>query len=128
LPGAVPLDGRIEESFQGRLQGLPEDTQRLLLVAAAEPLGDPALLRRAAIVLGIAGANLEPAQRAGLIKIDNRVRFRHPLVRSAAYGAKSPRERREAHRALAEATEAKVGPDRRLGPRDRGPLARPCKR
>ena len=113
LPGAVSLEGRIEESFQRRLQTLPEDTQRLLLVAAAEPLGDPALLWRAATLLGISGAVLEPAERAGLLEIDGRVRFRHPLVRSAVYGAPSPRERREAHRALAEATDGQVDLDRR---------------
>jgi DNA-binding CsgD family transcriptional regulator len=113
LPSAVSLEGRIEESFQRRLHALPEDTQRLLLLAAADPLGDPALLQRAATVLGIAGPLLEPAERAGLLEIDGRVRFRHPLVRSAIYGARSPGERREAHEALAEATDARVDPDRR---------------
>jgi DNA-binding CsgD family transcriptional regulator/tetratricopeptide (TPR) repeat protein len=113
LLGAVSLEGRIEESFQRRLQTLPEDTQRLLVVAAAEPLGDPALLWRAAALLGIAGPALEPAKRAGLLEIDGRVHFRHPLVRSAVYAAPSPRERREVHRALAEATDAQVDPDRR---------------
>jgi len=69
LPGAVSLAGRIEESFQRRLQTLPEDTQRLLLVAAAEPLGNPALLRGAATVLGIVGPALEPAERVGLLEV-----------------------------------------------------------
>ena len=69
---------------------MPEDTQRLLLVAAAEPLGDPALLWRAAERLGIAGSAREPAESAGLIEIDGRVRFRHPLVRSAVYRAARP--------------------------------------
>jgi DNA-binding CsgD family transcriptional regulator len=113
LPGAVSLEDGIEESFQRRLQTLPEDTRRLLLVAAAEPLGDPALLWSAASMLGISGPALEPAKRAGLIEIDGRVRFRHPLVRSAVYAASSPRERRGGHRALAEATDAQVDPDRR---------------
>jgi DNA-binding CsgD family transcriptional regulator/tetratricopeptide (TPR) repeat protein len=113
LPGAVSLGGRIEKSFQRRLQTLPEDTRRLLLVAAAEPSGDPTLLWRAATLLGIIGPALDPAERAGLLEIDGRVRFRHPLVRAAVYGAPSPRERREAHRALAEATDAQVDPDRR---------------
>jgi DNA-binding CsgD family transcriptional regulator len=113
LPGAVSLQGSIEESFQRRLQTLPEDTQRLLLVAVAEPLGDPALLRRAAIVLGIVGPVLEPAERAGLLEVDGRVRFRHPLVRSAIYRAASAAQRREVHRALAEATDAGTDPDRR---------------
>jgi DNA-binding CsgD family transcriptional regulator len=113
LPGAVSVEGRIEESFRQRLGALPEDSRRLLLVAAAEPLGDPALLRRAATMLGITDQAVEPAKRAALLEIDGRVRFRHPLVRSAVYGASSARERREAHRALGDATDAQVDPDRR---------------
>src|SRR3954470_15559918 len=113
LPGAVSLAGRIEESFQRRLQTLPEDTQRLLLVAAAEPLGNPALLRGAATVLGIVGPALEPAERVGLLEVHGRVRFRHPLVRSAIYRAASAEQRRRVHRALAEATNAETDPDRR---------------
>src|SRR6202042_2610500 len=103
----------IEESFVNRLEALPAQTQRLLLVAAAEPLGDAALLGRAAERLGIAGAMLEPAQSAGLIEIDGRVRFRHPLVRSAIYQAAPPNDRRLVHRALGEATDARVDRDRR---------------
>jgi DNA-binding CsgD family transcriptional regulator/tetratricopeptide (TPR) repeat protein len=113
LPGAVSLAGRIEESFQRRLQTLPEDTQRLLLVAAAEPLGNPALLRRAATLLGIVGPVLEPAELVGLLEVHGRVRFRHPLVRSAIYRAASAEQRRRVHRALAEATDAETDPDRR---------------
>ena len=113
LPGAVSLAGTIEQSFLQRLEGLPSDTQRLLLVAAAEPLGDPALLWRAAQRLGITGTVREPAESAGLIEINGRVRFRHPLVRSAIYRAVSPEQRRWVHRALAEATDAEFDPDRR---------------
>jgi DNA-binding CsgD family transcriptional regulator len=113
LPGALSLSGRIEERFLERLGRLPADTQRLLLVAAAEPLGDPALLSRAAERLGLAGAVLEPAESAGLIEVGNRVRFRHPLVRSAVYRAAAPVDRRRVHRALAEATDARIDPDRR---------------
>ena len=113
LPGALSLSGKIEESFVKRLEALPAETQRLLLVAAAEPLGDRALLVRAAERLGIAGAALEPAESAGLIEIDGRVRFRHPLVRSAIYRAAAPNDRRQVHRALGEATDARVDPDRR---------------
>ena len=116
LPGAVSLEGRIEESFQRRLEALPKDTRRLLLVAAAEPTGDPALLWRAATILGITGPALEPAKRAGLLEIDGRVRFRHPLVRSAVYGSASPHERREVHRALAEATAASRPRPARMAP------------
>jgi DNA-binding CsgD family transcriptional regulator len=113
MPGALSLSGRIEESFQQRLEALPDDAQRLLLVAAAEPTGDPALLWRAAERVGSARATLEPAESVGLIEVDNRVRFRHPLARSAVYRAASPRDRRVAHRALAAATDAQLDPDRR---------------
>src|SRR5215216_148456 len=113
LPGALSLQGRIEQSFLRRLETLPENTQRLLLVAAAEPLGDPALLWHAAERLGITGTAREPAESAGLIEVDGRVRFRHPLVRSAVYRAASAEQRRRVHRALAAATDAETDPDRR---------------
>jgi DNA-binding CsgD family transcriptional regulator len=113
LPAALSLAGTIEQSFLQRLEALPENTQRLLLVAAAEPLGDPALLWRAAERLGITGTARGPAESAGLIEIDGRVRFRHPLVRSAVYRAASAEQRRRVHRALAEATDAETDPDRR---------------
>jgi DNA-binding CsgD family transcriptional regulator len=113
LPGALSLSGKLEERFANRLEGLPEDTQQLLLVAAAEPTGDPELLWSAAARLGIADAVLDPAESAGLIELDGRVRFRHPLVRSAVYRAASPHQRRRVHRALAEATDARADPDRR---------------
>jgi predicted ATPase len=83
LPGALSLTGTIEQSFLARLEALPENSQRLLLVAAADPLGDPALLWRAAERVGITRSARGPAESAGLIEIDGRVRFRHPLVRSA---------------------------------------------
>jgi DNA-binding CsgD family transcriptional regulator len=88
-------------------------TRELLLVAAAEPLGDPALLWRAAEELGIPARELEPAERAGLLQVDSRVRFRHPLVRSAVYRAAARAERRRVHLALAQATDTEVDPDRR---------------
>src|SRR5439155_26857298 len=102
-----------EQSFLQRLATLPQGTQLGLLVAAAEPLGDPALLTRAAERLGVTGSAREPAESAGLIEIDDRVRFRHPLVRSAVYRAASPEQRRRVHRALAEATDAETEPERR---------------
>jgi DNA-binding CsgD family transcriptional regulator len=113
LPGALSLSGRIEESFLRRLEALPGDTRRLLLVAAAEPTGDPALLWRTAERLGFDPSALEPAESADLIDVDGRVRFRHTLVRSALYRAAAPHERRQAHRALAQATDAQIDPDRR---------------
>jgi tetratricopeptide (TPR) repeat protein len=113
LPGALSLQGRIEQSFLARLEALPQDTQQLVLVAAAEPLGDPALLWRAAEQLSITGTARDPAETAGLIEIDARVRFRHPLVRSAVYRAPSAPQRRRAHLALADATDPETDPDRR---------------
>jgi DNA-binding CsgD family transcriptional regulator len=113
LPGAVSVPSRIEERFTQRLEVLPEDTRRLLLLAAAEPAGDRMLLRRAAEGLGIAGPVLEPAASAGLVEIDRGVRFRHPLVRSAVYRAATPQQRRLVHRALAEGTDRRADPDRR---------------
>ena len=111
--GATSLSSRIEESFRQRLEVLPEDTQEFLLLAAADPTGDPPLLRRAVARLGIAGPAVELAESAELIEIDGRVRFRHPLARSAVYAAATPDQRRRAHQALAEATDSQTDPDRR---------------
>jgi DNA-binding CsgD family transcriptional regulator len=112
-PDGRPLTGQIEQCFLGRVQSLPKQTQRLLLIAAAEPAGDVALLMRAADLLGIPADAVAPAEAAALIEIAAQVRFRHPLVRSAAYRAADPSERRSAHHALAEATDPEVDPDRR---------------
>ena len=113
LPEALPLEGRIEERFLQRLQALPVDTRRLLLVAAADPTGDPALAGRAAARLGLTDAAFEPLAGADLIEIGARVRFHHPLVRSAVYRAAAPDELRHVHAALAEATDPRIDPDRR---------------
>jgi DNA-binding CsgD family transcriptional regulator len=113
LPDAPALSGRIEESFQRQLAELEPGTQLLLLVAAAEPLGDPMLVWRASEQLGIAPDAAPPAAAAGLAEFGGRVRFRHPLVRSAVYRAASPTERKSVHAALAEATDPEVDPDRR---------------
>jgi DNA-binding CsgD family transcriptional regulator len=113
LPQLLPLSGRIEESFLRRLEELSPETRLLLLVAAAEPLGDPVLMWRAAMRLGVGGTALEPAVAAGLLDVGARVRFRHPLVRSAVYRSASDLERQTAHRALADGIDAKLEPDRR---------------
>src|SRR4051812_17816225 len=113
LLGAQALTGRIEESFVRRLEALSDDTRRLLLVAAAEPVGDPLLLGRAAEQLGIPPAAADEADADRLLVIGQRVTFRHPLVRSAVYGAATREQRREVHLALAEATDRSVDPDRR---------------
>ena len=106
------LPGRIEESFLRRLEVLPAAAHQLLLVAAAEPAGEPVLMWRAARQLGIGASAAAAAEAAGLVTIGERVRFRHPLVRSAVYRAASPQERRAAHRALADATDRGADPDR----------------
>jgi DNA-binding CsgD family transcriptional regulator len=113
LPDALPLPGRIEGSFRRRLDALPADTGRLLQLAAAEPVGDPVRVWRAAQRLGIATEAATPAAEAGLLEFGVRVRFRHPLVRSAAYRSASLQQRQDLHRALAEVTDPKVDPDRR---------------
>ena len=108
-----PVPARIEDGFRRRLAALPGDTRSLLLVAAADPAGDPVLVWRAAGRLGIPASAAEAARTDGLLQIGTRVRFRHPLVRSAVYSAAAPPERRAAHRALAEATDRDRDPDRR---------------
>lgn len=112
-PDVLSVPRRVEDSFQRRSSSLPADTQMLLLVAAAEPTGDAALLWRAAEHLGISQDAAEPAEDAGLLEIDTRVQFHHPLVRSAIYQAATPPDRRRAHGALATATDPHSGPDRR---------------
>ncbi|MGE2690489.1 helix-turn-helix transcriptional regulator [Mycolicibacterium pulveris] len=111
-PDSRPL-ANIEQTFLRRIELLPPQTQRLLLIAAAEPVGDAVLLMRAAQRLGVSLDAGAPAQGAGLIDIDTSVRFRHPLVRSAAYRAADPQQRRAVHQALAEATDPAADPDRR---------------
>lgn len=113
LPDAQRLRSLIEESFLTRARMLPANTQRLLLIAAAEPVGDTALLWRAARLLAIDPDAAAQAVDAGLIELGSRVRFRHPLVRSALYQAAKVADRREAHRALAAATDPETDPDRR---------------
>ena len=112
LPGVHALPGRIEESYVRRLEALSDDVRLLLLVAAAEPVGDPLLLLGASERLGIAVSAVEAAT-SGLLALEERVTFRHPLVRSAVYRSAGTPERRAAHLALAEATDRDVDPDRR---------------
>jgi DNA-binding CsgD family transcriptional regulator len=111
VPGELP--DRIEASFRHRVGQLPAETQRLLLLAAAEPIGDPPLLSRAAAELGIPIEAAAPAEADELLELGERVIFRHPLLRSAIYRSASPHERREVHRALAAATDSEADPDRR---------------
>jgi DNA-binding CsgD family transcriptional regulator len=113
LPGAAPLTGRIEESFLRQLEALPEQTRRLVQLAAADPSGDRSLVWRAAGRLGIPADAAALAAEAGLAEFGARVRFRHPLVRSAVYRSASLPDRRQLHAALAEVTDPQADPDRR---------------
>ncbi|HTY31770.1 AAA family ATPase [Mycobacterium sp.] len=112
MPDAVDVPRRIQDQYLTRLRGLPEQTQRLMLVAAADPVGDPGLLQRAAHVLGLDIEAAEPAAEAGLLDLGAAVRFRHPLLRSAVYRGADTQERRAAHAALAEASDPGLDPDR----------------
>jgi DNA-binding CsgD family transcriptional regulator len=119
VPASHGLDSKIEQSYVQRIRGLPPDTQILVLAAAAEPLGDPVLLERAAGALGIGMTATGPAVDAGLFTLGGRVEFAHPLVRSAAYRSAAPDDRRRTHRALAESTDPRTDPDRRAWHRAR---------
>ena len=121
LPGAVPvsdsisdsISGIIEENFRRRIDALPTGTRRLLLLAAADPTGDPTLVWRAAGQLRVGAEAAAPAVEGGLAEFDVRVQFRHPMVRSVAYQSASAQDRQAAHRALAEVTDPELDPDRR---------------
>jgi DNA-binding CsgD family transcriptional regulator len=112
LPASQPVAGKIEQSYARRLRQLPADTQLLVLAVAAEPLGDPMLLHRAAATLGVDLVAVSPAVDAGLLQVGRRVQFAHPLVRSAAYRSAAAEDRQRVHRALAAATDAEADPDR----------------
>jgi DNA-binding CsgD family transcriptional regulator len=113
VPDEHQLSGRIEQTFRRRVLALPPDTQRALLVAAADAVGDATVIAQAAGRLGVGPADMVPAEDDGLIDLGPRVRFRHPLVRSAAYRSATPNDRRRAHDALAAATDPERDPDRR---------------
>jgi DNA-binding CsgD family transcriptional regulator/energy-coupling factor transporter ATP-binding protein EcfA2 len=102
-----------ENSFRTRIASLPDETRKLVLLAAADPTGDPVLVRRAADRLALDVFAAGPAVDAGLVRFGTRVRFRHPLVRAAAYDSATPAERAVAHAALAQATDTVADPDRR---------------
>ncbi|MFG1931264.1 AAA family ATPase [Mycobacterium sp. NPDC048908] len=113
LPVAEGLSAAMEESFRREFEAFPDNTRQLLLLAAAEPLGDPALLWRAAARLSICAEAAAPAVEAEFTEFGSRVRFRHPLARSAAYRSAPLHARQRAHGALAEVTDHELDPDRR---------------
>jgi DNA-binding CsgD family transcriptional regulator len=113
LPTTVPLSAGIEEGYTRRVAKLPSEARRLLLVAAADPVGDPALVWRAAQRLGIPESAGDTVESEQLLVLSPRVAFRHPLVRSAVYRSAEPNALREVHSALAEATDPEIDPDRR---------------
>ncbi|MBO0872114.1 MAG: AAA family ATPase [Pseudonocardia sp.] len=114
LPGERTIPRRIEESYRRQTALFSSPSRQLLLLASAEPTGDPVLMWRAAEKLGIEVGAAGPAQAPGLLRIGARVQFRHPLLRSAVYQAASDEQRRVVHRALAEATDPEADPDRRV--------------
>src|SRR5690348_16496086 len=113
LPDAGDLPRRIEDRYAARLGELPAEVQRLILLAAADPVGDPALILRAAQVLGLDTGAIDLAVAADLLEFGATVRFRHPLVRSAAYRTATADDRRAVHEALATVTDPLADPDRR---------------
>ena len=106
--------GPLDEYYARRIRALPEPTQQLLLLAAADPTGDATLLWRAAQTFGVPRSAAAVAESEQLLEIGSQVRFRHPLVRSAAYAAGRPEDRGAVHSALAAATDADVDPERRV--------------
>ncbi|MFC3737146.1 helix-turn-helix transcriptional regulator [Paractinoplanes deccanensis] len=111
--GTAPLESRVEQGFRRRIAALPAETRKVLITAAVEPVGDVLLLRRALERMGAGPDAAAPAEIDGLIEIGTAVRFAHPLVRSAAWRSADLSELREAHRVLAEVTDAERDPDRR---------------
>ncbi|OBJ85882.1 LuxR family transcriptional regulator [Mycobacterium sp. 1245852.3] len=113
LPSATRLSGVVEESFSRRIGAMPDPTRNLLVLAAAEPTGNSALIWAAGTQLGIHPDSAAPAVDGGLLEIEARVLFRHPLARSAAYRFGTSLQRKRAHRALASVMDPEADPDRR---------------
>jgi DNA-binding CsgD family transcriptional regulator len=111
LPGMAPVPRLVEDGYRRQLALLPAATQLLLLVAAAEPTGDPVLVWRAAGHLGVQAEAAEPAAAAGLAEFGGHVRFCHPQARAAIYRAATPRQRQNVHRALSETADSSLHPD-----------------
>jgi DNA-binding CsgD family transcriptional regulator len=104
----------VEQGFQARLTDLSTDASLLLTAAAADPTGDPGLLWTAAAHLGVDVSRASPeAAATGLAEFATRIRFCHPLARSAVYRAAPADLLRTVHAALAAATDPVTAPDRR---------------
>jgi hypothetical protein len=103
-PSAVlPISQRLVSVFASRVQGLPAATRHLLLLAVLDGTGDLGIVSAAAGHRGT--ADLAPAERAGLVRVDGgtgRLAFRHPLTRSAVVELSTSSERLRAHKALAD--------------------------
>lgn len=112
-PPGVPTSHNLEETFRRQLQALPRPTKLLLALAAADPAGEPTLFWKAAKTLQLTTDDASAAIEAGLLRIDSRVQFRHPLVRSTAYRGVPLSDRQIIHRALALAIDPAVDPVRR---------------
>lgn len=112
LPDPLPLTSGIQDYFLRAVESLPAATQEFVLVAACGSADDPQTVWRAAHLLGLTPQDADPATEAEICSVRDEVRFSHPLVRSAIYGAAAPHARRAAHAALAEAT-GPTDPDRR---------------
>lgn len=123
LPQALPVTGRLEQSFLRRMETLPDATRLLLVVTAADPSGDAALVWRAAARLGIAPSAAPPAAEAGLAQIGAQVRFQHPLIRTAIYRSAPLAQRQHVHGVLADVADPVADPDRHAWHRARAASA-----
>src|SRR5262249_14145708 len=120
--GSASLVSRLEQGFARQLSTIPDGSRKLLLTAAAEPVGDASLLWRAVHRLGVGVESAPVVEVSGLVELADPVRFRHPLVRSAIYRSATPSQRREVHQALADCTDPDTDPDRRAWHRARAAL------
>ena len=113
LPELLPVGGNLQARYLRQIGSMPAETQVLLLAAAADPTGDPALLWRAGEFLGFGVRAAAPAEAEGLLRLSPLVKFRHPLIRSAVYHGAAFSERVRVHEALARATDPLVAADLR---------------
>jgi DNA-binding CsgD family transcriptional regulator len=113
LPATLQFGRRLEETFLRRVRPLPDATRTLLLLTAAEPAGETALVWQAAAQLGVGPEAAGPAEEEGLLRVNGRIAFRQPLIRAAVYAAAPSAERRRVHEALAAVLLADGDVDRR---------------